>query len=142
QLWIAAKTFPWRTQRCVAASILRQTRRGALSELGVGDAAIRQDRVWANVRCLAPDSVVWQHLVQPGAGDDPRQELGDVLNRALIAGAVSVVELELVRDLAIAADASGAPGGYGRGGLMAPAPSEAVAAQWGMHARTVRRRAR
>lgn len=143
QLWIAAKTFPWRTRASTAASILRETRRAVLCELGVGDPARRQDRAWANATRLAPDSPIWQSLDHPVETDvDPARELAEVLARATVCGVVDAADLQLLIDLAEAAHRAAAPSGYGKGGLMAPTPSEAVAELRGIHARTVRRRAR
>ncbi|WP_067429025.1 hypothetical protein [Nocardioides jensenii] len=48
QLWIEARTFPWRRLRKVAANILANTRVGVLREVGDFFHVSRADRTWAN----------------------------------------------------------------------------------------------
>lgn len=144
-LWIAARTFDWQRRGSVAGSIVRETRRAVLAELGVGEAGRRQDRAWSQTTCLSPASPAWSVLdreVTAGEDSDASDELDQVLADARTCGGVSEVDLRLLLDLAVAADSAVTPIRHGRGGLMAPAASEVVAGQLGVTSRTVRRRAR
>lgn len=142
-LWIAAKTFEWDRRRSTAASILRDTLRGVQAELGVGDGARRQDRVWTSSSCLEPDSPSWQQHVEPlvSLAEDASNELLELLEAAARMGVISAEDRVLLIDLAVASDAAGVPGRRGRAGLMTPRASKAVARQQGISSRTVRRRA-
>lgn len=142
-LWIAARTFEWERRRSTAASILRDTLRGVQAELGVGDGARRQDRVWTRTRCVEPASPSWHHRVEPFVDptNDSCAELSELLEAAAAAGAIGAQDQALLIDLALASDQAGVPGRRGRAGLMTPCASEAVALRWGISSRTVRRRA-
>lgn len=142
-LWIAAKTFEWERRRSTAASILRDTLRGVQAELGVGDGARRQDRVWVRTLCVEPSSPSWQHRVEPfkSSSDDASAELLELLEAAADVGVITSKDRDLLIDLALASDEAGVPGRRGRAGLMTPRASEAVALRWGVSSRTIRRRA-
>lgn len=49
QLWLEVRPFPWQRQRKVATNIVKNTRRGVLRELGVGQSARGADPAWAAV---------------------------------------------------------------------------------------------
>jgi hypothetical protein len=140
-LWVSARTFAWRHRRSTAASILRDTRRGVLAELGVGEWARREDRAWAATVPVEPSSPAWQHAAAPPAVVDPRTELVVLLEDATSTGVITGADRQLLIDLAVAADRAAAPGRRGRAGLMVPAVSQQVADRWGMSSRSVRRRA-
>jgi hypothetical protein len=137
QLWVEARTFPWKRGHKVAANILMNTRKGVIRDLGLGELS---DRTIP----FPPTAQVWTqaaHGRQP-AELTPEQELQDILELATSKGALTDDDGDLLLSLAHAADlASPARSGRGHAGLMAPAASEAVAAGRGVSARTVRRRA-
>ena len=139
-LWTSAKTFEWERRRSTAASILRDTRRGVLAELGVGEWARREDHTWSETVCVEPASPAWQHFADD-SGDNAMTELLDLLEGATRAGVISRADRALLFDLAIAADMAGVPAGRGRAGLTGPAASEVVASQLGLIPRSVTRRA-
>jgi hypothetical protein len=141
QLWVEARTFPWRRGHKVAANILMNTRKGVMRDLGFGAQA---DPAWARSILVAPDADMWLNAIHyvHGNGPTPAQELQDLLQRAQAKGVLSDADGELLVSLAVAADqAHPARSGRGNAGLMAPAASEAVARSRGVSARTVRRHA-
>jgi hypothetical protein len=140
-LWIAARTFAWDRRRCTAASILRDTLRSVQAELGVGEGARRQDRVWTRAICVDPFSPSWLHHPQVEIGDDANAELLELLEAALSAGVITAQDEALLIELAAVSDEDGLPAGRGRAGLMTPSTSDAVALRWGLSSRTIRRRA-
>jgi hypothetical protein len=137
QLWVEARTFPWKGGHKVAANILMNTRKGVIRDLGLGELSGRTIP-------FPPTAEVWDetaHDRQP-AEPTPEQDLHDILELATSRGALTAEDGDLLLDLAHAADlASPARSGRGHAGLMAPAASEAVAADRGVSGRTVRRRA-
>src|SRR5690606_13493187 len=48
QLWLTVRNYRGDPPRRVAATLLARTRRDVMADLGVGDAAVRRDRVWAS----------------------------------------------------------------------------------------------
>lgn len=137
QLWVEARTFPWKRGHKVAANILMNTRKGVIRDLGLGELS---DRTIP----FPPTAEVWTESAHDGygAGTTPEDALQDILDVATSRGALTGADGDLLLDLAHAADlASPARCGRGHAGLMAPAASEAVAADRGISARTVRRRA-
>lgn len=141
QLWVEARTFPWRRGHKVAANILMNTRKGVMRDLGIGEQA---DPTWAHSIPVAPTAEVWLDAAHDAhhTAPTPAQELQDLLERAQAKGVLSDADGELLLSLAEAADrAHTARAGRGNAGLMAPAASEAVARSRGVSARTVRRHA-
>lgn len=138
-LWTSAKTFAWECRRVTAAAILRDTRRGVLIDLGVGELARRRDKTWSQTVCVEPTSPAWRHYVSD-QNHNSVLDLLDLLEEAVHAGVVTAADRALLVDLAIAADRACAPAGRGRAGLTGPAV-EVVAGQQGMAPRSVRRRA-
>ncbi|CCH79302.1 conserved hypothetical protein [Nostocoides japonicum T1-X7] len=141
QLWVEARTFPWQRGHKVAANILMNTRKGVMRDLGIGEAG---DRTGTRTIPFPPTAEVWAeaaHCVHPG-GPTAEQELDDILEVATTRGALTPDDGDLLLSLAHAADAANpARSGRGHAGLMAPAASDAVAAERGVSSRTVRRRA-
>ena len=140
QLWVEARTFPWRRGQKVAANILMNTRKGVMRDLGIGAQA---DPTWAHSIPVAPDADMWLDAAKMhDTGPAPAQELQDLFERGQAKGVLSDADVELLLSLALAADrAHPARSGRGNAGLMAPAASEAVARSRGVSARTVRRHA-
>lgn len=137
QLWVEARTFPWKRGHKVAANILMNTRKGVIRDLGHGELS---DRTIP----FPPTAEVWTETAHDGygAGTTPEDALQDILDVATSRGALTGADGDLLLDLTHAADlASPARCGRGHAGLMAPTASEAVAADRGVSARTIRRRA-
>ena len=141
QLWIEVRTFGPGRGRRVAATILRDTRKGVLRDLGVGDHA---EPAWQRRVVLEPDDLLWQRTVRPHTREDEASgELSELLEAACAQRVISAEDLDLLLGLAHAADAAGQTH-FGRAcsGLMTPVASTQMAQRWGVSARTVRRRAR
>ncbi|EAP98668.1 hypothetical protein JNB_00830 [Janibacter sp. HTCC2649] len=141
QLWIEVRTFGPGGGRRVAASILRNTRKGVLRDLGVGEHA---ELAWRRRLILEPDNLLWQRTLPLTMSEDGGAgELSELLEAACAQSVISDEDLHLLLGLAQAADAA-AQSHFGRGcaGLMTPVASMEVAQRWGVSARTVRRRAR
>lgn len=107
-----------------------------LADLGVGDAALRRDRVWASAVPMgtvpeAPDL---------DTGPDPERELAELLEDAAATGALTREDRALLLDVAREAARLNVPARRGRGGLMTPSVAELVAEDYEASARTVRRR--
>lgn len=143
-LWTSAKSFAWESRRCVAASILRDTRRGVQAELGIGEGARRDDRTWSETVCVEPASPAWQHLDVDASrlAAGPADTLDALLENATCAGVITAADRGLLTELLIAAAENGTYlAAKGRGGLVGRAVTEVVAGRCGMDSRSVRRRA-
>jgi hypothetical protein len=141
ELWVQASEAhrvrtPW-----LARALLNATRREVATTLGVGS---RADRHWKRV--LLTDelamlaSVLGDRAVLAGEVA-PEAELGEFLDQAIRDRAVDEDEVRLLRELAVAAEAVGAPMRRGRLGLTTPAAVDLVARDRPEAARTLRRRA-
>lgn len=135
QLWICARTVSWRKGVRVASTVLRNTRREVLADLGLR-AGARRVEIPMDVEVLE-----WVG----GAGSrytDQKGErakvLGDIFDAALSIGAVSVDDCELLVQLAQRAQSPRA--GRGSGGLTSRTSAAAVAAERGISRPTVARR--
>lgn len=146
QLWVEARTFPWRRLRKVAANVLMDTRSGVLRECGAASQTRRVDRTWHLTSPVDPCGPEWVwHAAAAGAGPagGAAEELLDVLEWACANNVISSEDRALLLCLVDAADrASTTRVGRGAGGLMANDVSAAVADEWGISPATVRRRAR
>lgn len=140
-LWTSARTFMWEVRRATASSILRDTRRAVLAELGKGEWARRIDRTWTTATCVDPGSVMWDRANVQIVSQDAAAELLQLFNAAADAGVVDHADRDLLLELSVAADAAAVPGRRGRGGLMVPDVSAEIADRLGLSTRTVRRRA-
>ncbi|MEP7369851.1 MAG: hypothetical protein ABI662_09365 [Dermatophilaceae bacterium] len=141
QLWIEVRTFGHGRGRRVAATILGNTRKRVLRDLGV---RAHTELAWQ--RCLLIDPVdLERDSAEPVVAPAEREpgELSDLLERARAQQVISDEDLTLLLLLAQAADDAGQTH-WGRAcyGLMTPVASSQVAQRWGVSARTVRRRAR
>ena len=141
QLWIEVRTFGPGRGRRVAATILRNTHKRVLRDLGVRDHA---ELAWQRCLVLDPGDLDWEPAepaVRPG--EPGAALLSRLLERACADQVISGEDLDLLLVLAQAADAAGDTH-FGRAcyGLMTPSASAHAAQRWGVSARTVRRRAR
>jgi hypothetical protein len=138
QLWIEAARAHELCRRGVATAILRATRRGVLTELGVGDGARRSDRAWAQV--VHVESL--DEAIPPEEGRPwSYVELLELLRDALKDRAIIAFDVWLLWELASVADERGAPTRRGRMGLTTPGVTATVALGSGRSAETLRKRA-
>ncbi|WP_162802124.1 hypothetical protein [Ornithinimicrobium murale] len=137
QLWLTVRSYSGDPHRSVAATLLARTRREVMADLGVGDAALRRDRVWATA---VPIGSV-PEVPDLDAGPDPERELTELLEDAAATGALTREDRTLLLDVAREAARLNVPARRGRGGLMTPSVAELVAEDFEASARTVRRRA-
>ena len=146
QLWVEARTFPWRRLRKVAANVLMNTRCGVLRECGARTQLSRGDRTWHHTSPVDPCGPLWAGYAAVDTEPDgatAAEELLDVLDWARENDVITAEDRALLLCLVEAADrVATVRVGRGAGGLMANDVSAAVARQWGVSAVTVRRRAR
>lgn len=145
QLWLEVRGFRWERRRKVAANILMNTRRGVLRDLGVGEHLREVDPTWARAIPLEPTAAVWGVLEARASEPVDRSaaaELADVLAWSVAEGVITEADVDLLLGLAVAADEVGVTrSGCGQGGLSSRRVVSAVAAQRGLAASTIRRRA-
>lgn len=139
QLWIQTCEHDPAADAYVATTILRRVERESMAELGFGELAKRRDPTWAS-------SVLIQRYNEtiPAEGPDaeePREQLIELLRRALDSGALSDQDRGLLLDLALAANLADAPLRRGRAGLTTPSVAQLVSADHALAARTIRRHA-
>lgn len=137
QLWLEVSSAHELSGSSVAWAVLRRTRSEVMAERGVGDAAERRDRAWSHA--IPADGSV-EDLTAPGPEPLADYTVLELLKAALLDGAVVPFDLDLLWQLAQAADSLGAPAHRGRMGLTSPAVIEAFSEQMHLNARSVRRR--
>ncbi len=137
QLWLTVRAYRGDPPRRVAANLLTRTRREVMADLGVGEAAVRRDRVWAST---VPMGSVPEVPVLD-VGPEPERELAELLEEAAAVGALAREDRALLLDVAREAARLNVPARRGRGGLMTPSVAELVAEDYEASPRTVRRRA-
>jgi hypothetical protein len=136
-LWIRVRTRP--ASRCVASTILRDVRQCVLSELGIGEHARRADPAWTRTTTYDdPDHLRSKEDLQPTVAAE--SESGFLVQAAVLDGAISSTDANLLLSLAQTAEELGTPARRGRAGLMAPVVIEVVTSHWPMSARSIRRR--
>jgi hypothetical protein len=140
QLWIQICEHDPADDAYVATTILRRVERESMAELGLGELAKRRDPTWARSvlverydESIPPD--------EAGDAEEPRQQLAELLRRALDSGALSDQDRHLLVDLALAANVAGAPLRRGRAGLTTPSVAQLVSEDHALAARTIRRHA-
>ena len=129
-LWIAARTFPWKTSRFVVFHIRQTIRRGLFGELSQPAGTIP----------LPVD--ILQHMI-----DDPNRraergsvdELSALLSDAVMAGVIKRDDVDLLLDVLDAAHEL-KPGNGPAAAVLGNKVSNRIAANWSCTARTVRRR--
>ena len=136
-LWIRVRTQP--AAYYVAATVLRDVRRAVLVELGIGDPARRSDPVWSRTTSYG-DTERLERPEQPDVGAE--SEMGFLVQAAVLDGAITSQEADLLLALAQEAAALGTPARRGRAGLTAPLVINAVANPWSRSGRSVRRQVR
>ena len=139
QLWIQICEHDPADDMYVATTILRRVERESLAELGLGELAKRRDPTWASsVLIERYDETI--PAEEPDA-EEPREQLIELLRRALDSGALSDQDRGLLLDLALAANLADAPLRRGRAGLTTPSVAQLVSEDHALAARTIRRHA-
>ncbi|WP_460799182.1 hypothetical protein [Nocardioides pacificus] len=139
QLWIQICEHDPADDRYVATTILRRVERESMAELGLGELAKRRDPTWASsVLIERYDETI--PAEEPDA-EEPREQLIELLRRALSSGALSDQDRDLLLDLALAANLADAPLRRGRAGLTTPSVAQLVSEDHALAARTIRRHA-
>lgn len=141
QLWIEARRAHELAGHSIAAEVLRRTRREVCAELGVGDAARRRDRVWAeSVRVETGEDV------EPAADGYESEDMlfervTELMMDAIDDNAIHVFDAWLLCVLASLAARLEVAGHRGRMGLTTPAVIDELAGMVHLSARAIRRRA-
>lgn len=138
QLWVEVRGLPWRRQFWVAAKVSARLREGVLLECGM---ATHHQPERLRLVSLGPvDPADPQHADD----DDSREELADLLAWACAEAVISLEDRELLVSLLAASRTMDHTGQRcrdgGLAGLSSRDVSTAVANEWGVCARTVRRR--
>lgn len=141
QLWIECAEAHRLNPAVVKPEILRRTRRAVCAELGVGEGARRQDRVWASALSVDFIENVITDVFVPEMEEDGFALVTELAIDAMDAGVVTVFDAWLVEHLARVASWHGAAGGRGRMGLTTPAVVDEVAELVRLSSRALRRRA-
>ena len=94
QLWVAVRTFPWRTHRKVAVSIQWTVRRAVLAELGFANHLVRVDRTWAATSAASDQRL--EALVVDEEDLPAERQLELLLATAVERGVVSRSDVELL----------------------------------------------
>ena len=144
QLWLQVRGFPWQSRRKVAANIVMDTRREVLRDLGVGSYLRQVDPTWAQAVPVEPEAALWAVLeADAWRHEEPAEvDAAALLRWAVAEGVIDETDADLLVGLAaVAAEGGVARSGCGSGGLCSRRVSSAVAAQRGMGASTIRRRA-
>ena len=140
QLWIQVCDHDPSDDKYVAKKILSRVEREAKAELGVGDLAERRDPTWAATALVEKfdESIPAD---EPDEIEEPKEQLSELLRRALDSGTLSDVDRDLLLDLAHAANLLSAPLRRGRAGLTTPSVAQIVSEDHVLAARTIRRHA-
>jgi len=89
-----------------------------MAELGVGELAKRRDPMWSAT--VVVDAFEESQGEESDDAAMAKEEINDLLQRAIDSGKLSAADRDLLLDLAHAAASTRAPGRRGRGGLMTP----------------------
>lgn len=140
QLWIQICNHDPGDDTYVAKKILVRVAKESMAEVGVGDLAERRDEAWSATALVGAfdESIPAEEI---DGAREVKEELSDLLQRAIEAGTLSEADRDLLLDLAYAAERIDAPGRRGRGGLMTPSVTQMVEESHAMSSRSVRRHA-
>ena len=139
QLWIQICEHDPADDIYVATTILRRVERESMAELGLGELAKRRDPTWASAVLIERyDETI---PTEESDVEEPREQLIELLRRALDSDALSDQDRDLLLDLALAANLAGAPLRRGRAGLTTPSVAQLVSQDHALAARTIRRHA-
>jgi hypothetical protein len=138
QLWVEVRSLPWRRPYWVAAKVAARLREGVLLECGM--ATLHQPQRLAVVSLGPVDPADVRRMDV----DDPGAELADLLAWACAEDVITLEDRELLISLIAAAKTMDQAGERfregGVAGLSSHHLSNLVALEWGVCARTVRRR--
>ncbi|USQ77789.1 hypothetical protein [Ornithinimicrobium cryptoxanthini] len=132
QLWICVRTVSWRKRVRVASTVLMNTRREVLTDLGVSSSGRPRVFPTANVELL-------EGSPSPQDNDAAFDLLHSLLQEATSTGLVSRDDCQLLLRLAERSDAVRVACGHG--GLLARSATSSVASEWGLSRSTITRRA-
>ncbi len=139
QLWIQICDHDANDDMYVAKKILDRVAKESMAELGVGDLAKRRDPTWS--------ATVVVYAFEESQGEEwddapmAKEEIEDLLQRAIDSGKLVAANRDLLLDLAHAAASTRAPARRGRSGLMTPSVTQMVEESHAMSSRSVRRHA-
>lgn len=140
QLWIHICDHDPEDGSYVAKKILDRVYRESMAEFGVGDLAKRRDEAWS-ATVVVDDFEESIPAEEIDNAEEVKEELNDLLQRAIDSGRLSAADRDLLMDLARVAERIDAPGRRGRGGLMTPSVTQMVEEAHATASRTIRRRA-
>ena len=141
QLWIEASQAHLLQTRSVAGAILASTRREVSAELGVGDLAVRRDRVWAEAVCVADVAHLGPAADEYESQDELVGKVECLELEAMDAHAINAFDAWLLDQLSSVAARLKAPGHRGRMGLTTPAVVDELGRIVHLSPRAIRRRA-
>lgn len=139
QLWLEVRGLHWRSTCKVAATVLLNTRRGVLADLGLPGYV---ETSWRRSSVLDPMALAHLPLAPAVEPDDPSAELDQLLERACEDRVIDERDRALLRRLMAGAEKFPATRCGSRGGLTSFAATSSAAVEAGVSARTVRRRTR
>lgn len=139
QLWMQICGHSPDDSSYVAKKILGRVAKESMAELGVGDLAKRRDPMWSAT--VVVDAFEESQGEESDDAAMAKEEMNDLLQRAVDSGKLSAADRDLLLDLAHAAANTRAPGRRGRGGLMTPSVTQMVEESHAMSSRSVRRHA-
>ena len=138
QLWVEVRSLPWRRPHWVAAKVAARLREGVLIECGATTVHRPQRLAVVSLGPVDPADDRPMHV------DDPAAELADLLAWACSEDVITIEDRELLISLIAAARTMDQAGERSRdggvAGLSSHQLSNLVAQEWGVCARTVRRR--
>lgn len=136
QLWLEVRALRWRTTWKVAATVLLNTRKGVLADLG---ARGHTDPAWEHCVVVDPTSPAWLDLADDTPTEDPATELAQLLDQARRDEVITDHERALLVRLADLADSGSRPRCGTKAGIISAASTTVVAAELGTSPRTIRR---
>lgn len=137
QLWICARTVSWRKHVRVAATVLMNTRREVLTDLGVSASAPVREMPFDDVQAALRTR---HDPREPSFGTGGCDLLYDLLEEAADDALVSLDDCRILLELAEVADSPRT--GRGHAGLLGRTATSGVAASRGVSRATLARRAR
>ncbi|HMM94017.1 hypothetical protein [Phycicoccus sp.] len=136
QLWLEVRALRWQTTSKVAATVLLNTRKGVLTDLGVRG---HHEAAWERCVVLDPTTPAWLELTDDTAGEDPAAELAALLDQARRDQVITDQQQALLVRLAELADRGSNPRCGSKAGIISAVSTMVVAAELGASPRTIRR---
>lgn len=136
QLWLEVRALRWQSTWKVAATVLLNTRKGVMVDLGARGHA---EAVWERLVIVDPTTVAWLDLPDTTHAEDPAAELALLLERAHRDEVITDHQRAMITRLAELADNGSNPRCGTQAGIVCAASANVVAAELGTSARTIRR---